>query len=305
MFIKLLAAIFVAAAILHATTGASLTDETQDNESLAKSARYGHNDYVRNWNQDDIDDEYDVYDLPKLAFALNKINKGDSQFFKKMVKLQIYLYKLFNDNNDVNHEYVFNVAYYFSKIKNDAFYAKLSSSTKSLLNDYIDNYLPPSAKTLFFDNSFRLMNREYDDKYLYTSNEKIDSARHYVFLSTKDNFNQNGKSEWTTTLKDASTNRHTNLKFTLQSVKTKHYAYVERNSYKGHRNLLASWNSSDKPSNADWTVTLYQDQLIFSQNGRVICASDLLKSDSRRYVHGEDENGEAVAACQWFAKECP
>ncbi|XP_054736540.1 uncharacterized protein LOC129243503 [Anastrepha obliqua] len=321
MFSKVFAAVLVAVAILHQAASASVPD-SPDSPDIPDTpeAREAPNSLdaplepaaeiegratnflgVRNWNENAIDKRYSVSDLPALAFALDNIYNGNFESFKKMVNLHLYLFKKFDDNGDVNDKYTFNVAYYFSKIKNNGFYSSLTNSVKRTLNNYI-SYLPPSLDFLFFQSSFCLMNRKYLT-YSFASDMHIDQQRDYVFVW---NNNNNQKVAWTKELSDVSNNRQTKLKFSLKNLKTRRYAYLERNSYAGKTNLLTVWRSSNgKPSHADWTVSLYQNQLIFSQSGRVICASTSLYDQSRRYVYGMDKNGEDVPACQWYAKECP
>ncbi|XP_017473223.1 PREDICTED: uncharacterized protein LOC108364153 [Rhagoletis zephyria] len=314
--IKVFAAVLVATAILHPAIAASLAESADAPEApnslevvpLARAVEIDERAKnflnVKNWNENAIDKRYSAEDLPALAFALNNIYSGDAASFKKMVTLQLYLFGKFDDKGDVNDEYVLNVAHYFAQIKKNKLHSKLSSNLKNTLNDYI-GYLPPSLDYLFFQSSFCLLNRKHL-KYLYTTDMHIDSQRDYVFIWDKDSSNNQNKGAYTTTVNDVSSNRQTKLKFTLKNVKSKRYAYLERNSYNGKRNLLASWHAvNQKPSNAEWTVSLYQNQLIFSQNGRVICASDSLYDQSRRYVYGLDEDGEDKAACQWYAKDCP
>lgn len=258
---------------------------------------------VKNWNEKAIDNRYNGEDATALAYALNNIYTGTVASFKKMVKLQLYLFQKFDDAGDVNDKYTFNVAYYFLNIKKNQYYASLSNNLKRKLNDYI-SYLPPSLDFLFFKPNFCLLNRKYLN-YIYATDTTIDGQRNYIFVF-KNNNNNLYQRAWTTKFTDVSSNRQTKLKFTLKHNQSKRFAYLERNSYNGKSNMVAAWRSSfQQPSNSDWNVALHQNQLIFSQNGRHICADDSLYDRNRRYVLGLGGNGKDAPECQWYAKECP
>lgn len=260
---------------------------------------------VNNWNENAIDNRYNGEDANALAYALNKIYTGTAASYKKMVKLQLYLFQKFDNAGDVNDKYTFNVAYYFLNIKKDQYYSSLTNALKRRLTEYI-SYLPPSLDFLFFQPNFCLLNRKYLN-YIYATENAIDAQRDYIFVF-KNDINNVYKRAWTTKVTDVSTNRQTKLKFALKHNASKRFAYLERNSYRGEANMVTAWHSSfQQPSNADWNVALYQNQLIFTQNGRLICAGDSLYDNNRRYVFGLGGNGNGNDApeCQWYAKECP
>ncbi|CAD7012788.1 uncharacterized protein LOC101448948 [Ceratitis capitata] len=322
MYSKVLAALLIGAVLLQQTTAASApapqasqaTEEQDTPEALAAlEARLAENDEideravnflnVKNWNEKTIDNKYDPDDLPALAYALDQIYTGNAASFKKMVRLQLYLYQKFEDEGDDNDKYTFNVAYYFLKMKKDKQYSNLSSDLKSKLNEYI-SYLPPSLDFFFFQPSFCLLNRKYL-QYVYATETPIDSQRDHIFVFKSNNINANQR-PWMTKVSDVSTNRQTKLKITLKQNKSKRVAYLERGNYGGKKNLVAAWHSSfQEPDNYEWNVSLYQNQLIFSQNGRVICASGSTYDQNRRYVQGVAGNGLNAPECQWYAKRCP
>ncbi|XP_039956913.1 uncharacterized protein LOC120772390 [Bactrocera tryoni] len=260
---------------------------------------------VNNWNEQAINSRYTGADATALAYALDRIYTGTAASYKKMVKLQLYLFQKFDDAGDVNDKYYFNVAYYFLNIRKNKYYYSLTNEQKRKLNDYI-SYLPPSLDFIFFQPNFCLMNRKYL-QHMYAADRAIDGQRDYVFVFENNNNNVN-KRPWTTQVSDVSNDRQTKLKFTLKHNQSKRVAYLERNSYNGQSNMVAAWHSSfQQPNNADWTVELYQNQLIFKQNGRLICASDSMYNNNRRYVFGQGGkgNGKNAPECQWYAKECP
>uniref|UniRef100_A0A0A1WG40 Protoheme IX farnesyltransferase 2 n=1 Tax=Zeugodacus cucurbitae TaxID=28588 RepID=A0A0A1WG40_ZEUCU len=328
MLSKVIVAIFVVTAILQQATAANLPEpqdtpnaqEAQDAPNT-RAAEEPPNSFearadeiveralnflnVKNWNEKAIDNRYSAEDATALAYALNEIYTGTAASFKKMVKLQLYLFKKFEEAGDVNDKYLFNVAYYFLKIKQNQHYASLSNALKRELNDYI-SYLPPSLDHLFFQTKFCLMNREHLN-YMYATDTPIDRQRDYIFVFKNANVNNN-KRAWTTKVTDVSTSRQTKLKFALKHNQSKRVAYLERSNYKGKSNMVAAWHSSfQQPSNGEWNVALHQNQLIFSQNGRLICADGSIYDRNHLYVLGQGGNGNGKDApeCQWYAKECP
>ncbi|XP_037950865.1 uncharacterized protein LOC119681678 [Teleopsis dalmanni] len=251
-------------------------------------------DKVYNWQPSDV-----------LAIRLWRLNQfSDRISFSIRVQAQLYLYYKFNSRGDVNDDYLLIFGYNMQQIHNDPRQNQLEANLKRRLNN-AKSSLPSALQYFYLKPNFCLYNKGRKEYIYTTEGMEIDGERRFIFNWVDPSYvDDHGK--WRANLTDVpKPNGGVKLKVALLSIKFYMYMYLEKD-LGNYMDVVAAWRTGSAPATSYWNVELVNNELIFSQDGKLMCASDRLYDKDRRYVKAFDHSAYSYSdqVCQWIAGEC-
>lgn len=232
-----------------------------------------------------------------LAHIKSTLVADNEKILSAYAETNLHLYWKFHNERHINDEFLLNVAYNFAFISNFTSYAKMEDRIKARLNLAI-NTLPSTLQHYFFKNEFCLLNMHYLEYIYKPDNIKLDAERSYILTwREQGKVGENGHWEQNST---ESSYIPFKLKTSLKNIQFNMYPYYEESST-NPQNLVLSWVDGKA---ANWSLSFIDNQLIFESNGKLMCSTDLVLEEYRRYVQAVNSS-ESNAKCQWIAQQCP
>ncbi|KAI8116785.1 hypothetical protein FF38_08365 [Lucilia cuprina] len=221
--------------------------------------------------------------------------KYDVKTFISMTRAQLALYWRYRLDQIQEPYYVLLASHCFYRIKNDAFFTRLPSSTQQLLNTTLKS-LPSSLQYLFGQSELCLSNDHYFEVMHSTAAHKFNADINQVLSTKWDRINAEFMSPLEIIFEETAEDNLSDLNVALRSKNFR--GYFQRLPEYDDK-IGANSTGRRELKNFLWSLELVDDNhLIFRQDDYLLCRQDA------GLVYALKEKTIYDSECQWTAGEC-